>query len=276
MCDYLNEPFDLESEALASAYDEVPYWSFHFGNLILDNVRLKPNTTALDIGFGTGYPLLELSQRLGKGSTVYGIDFWEAAAKRARFKAETLGIENVVFVDGDGADMSFEDEKFDLIVSNVGINNFKDPLTVYRECHRVAKPGAQVAFSTNPTGHMAEFYDVFQETLIRYDLMSVLAEAAAEEKHRDSAEEIGAELTRAGFTVSRILEGRFTWRFADGSAFFNHHVIKRVFVPAWAKIVPEEYRAQIFKKMEKIITKLAARFGEFHVTVPTAYIEAEK
>jgi hypothetical protein len=64
MPDYLHTAFDLADENLASACDEVPFWSFPFGNLMLSNIRLHHDTTALDIGFGTGYPLLELSQRL--------------------------------------------------------------------------------------------------------------------------------------------------------------------------------------------------------------------
>ena len=79
MPDYLNTPFDITDESLASASDEVSVWSYPFGETILANVRLRPGITALDIGFGTGFPLLELAGRLGKTSTVYGIDLWRAA-----------------------------------------------------------------------------------------------------------------------------------------------------------------------------------------------------
>ena len=44
--------------------------------------------TVLDVGFGTGFPLLELAQRLGKSATIYGIDPWEAAHERTHLKMD--------------------------------------------------------------------------------------------------------------------------------------------------------------------------------------------
>jgi arsenite methyltransferase len=63
---YLDTQFDMDSIDLASAYDEVAIWSFPFGEMIFDNLRMRPHMTGLDIGFGTGYPILELADRLGK------------------------------------------------------------------------------------------------------------------------------------------------------------------------------------------------------------------
>lgn len=36
--------------------------------------------------------------------------------------------------------MPFMSDTFDLIVSNLGINNFADPEACFRECARVLKP----------------------------------------------------------------------------------------------------------------------------------------
>lgn len=172
MTDYLKRAsYNWDDPKMAAAYDQLSNWSPYFGELILNHVTLRENITALDVGCGTGYPIIELSQRLGPTSTVYGVDPFKSFLDRARQKAEIYGLQNVIFKDEDATSMSFEENRFDLIVSNVGINNFEDNMEkVFAECFRVAKPGAQIAFTTNPIGHMQEFYDVYQGVLADMDL----------------------------------------------------------------------------------------------------------
>ena len=55
-------------------YDEFPFWSAPFGIKLLDMINYRRGITALDIGFGTGFPLVELAMRLGPTCTVRGID----------------------------------------------------------------------------------------------------------------------------------------------------------------------------------------------------------
>ena len=82
MHDYLVKRVHAGDAALLSAQDDFPLWSAPFGLMLLNHIRLKPKIEALDIGFGSGFPLLELAQRLGNSSTVYGIDPDKAAHER--------------------------------------------------------------------------------------------------------------------------------------------------------------------------------------------------
>lgn len=75
--------FDLNSYKHVELIDELPFWSAPFGIKLLDSIMLKKNMTALDIGFGLGFPLTEIAMRLGKSSKIYGIDPWHTAIKRA-------------------------------------------------------------------------------------------------------------------------------------------------------------------------------------------------
>ena len=162
---FLEFDADLSAPGIIAAYDELPLWSAIFGLLLLEHVPLENVHSALDVGCGTGFPLIELAERLGPHASVHGIDPWSAALARAREKIAARGTANVTVHEGVAAKMPFADETFDLIVSNLGVNNFDDRSGSLRECRRVAKAGATLALTTNLQGHMQEFYDVFDRVL---------------------------------------------------------------------------------------------------------------
>ncbi|MBV9110299.1 MAG: methyltransferase domain-containing protein, partial [Gemmatimonadetes bacterium] len=89
--DWAEEAIDFDDARVVAAYDELPLWSAPFGMLLLDRVPMRRGMTALDVGCGTGFPLLELAQRLGPSCTVHGIDPWRPALARAREKLQQYG-----------------------------------------------------------------------------------------------------------------------------------------------------------------------------------------
>jgi SAM-dependent methyltransferase len=84
---YLN----FDSPENVQFFDELPLWSAPFGVRLFEQIHLRKNITAVDIGSGAGFPLTELAIRLGKSCTVYGIDPWEAAIVRAARQDEVFG-----------------------------------------------------------------------------------------------------------------------------------------------------------------------------------------
>lgn len=277
MTGYLSRPgFDFESRQAAVNYDQQPNWSGYFGEMIFRHMPLKSNLCVLDVGCGTGYPTLELSQRLGASCRIHGIDIWRTALRRAQDKIRGLEVSNVSLSACDAEALCFIDQAFDLIVSNVGINNFGSPEAVFRECCRVAKPDALLAVTTNPRGHMAEFYAHYEATLKDFDLESCLTTLEKHLAQRHSVEAISEQLQRAGFTVTRVLNDAFTWRFLNGTAFLNTFHIVYGFLQGWKAIVPESRRTGVFAHLEARLNAHAETHGEFSVTVPVRYIEARK
>ena len=164
MTDYLSYKFE-DNEAFINTFDELPLWSASFGLLLLKHLELSPNITVLDIGSGAGFPLLELAERLGSSCTLYGIDPWSNANQRAKQKIKDYDITNVNIIESSAESLSFNDNSIDLIVSNLGINNFENPTTVFKECNRVLKKNGKLVLTTNLTGHWKEFYSIFYSTL---------------------------------------------------------------------------------------------------------------
>lgn len=264
---------DFASPKILSAYDELPLWSAMFGLLLLEEVPLAKMTNVLDVGCGTGFPLIELAERLGARAHVHGIDPWTGGLKRAAQKIASRGTPNVTLHEGSAAAMPFADAGFDLIVSNLGVNNFEDRAAAIRECRRVARNGATLALTTNLKGHMHELYEVFAGVL--RDDHDALDRLRAHVEHRATVANVRELLEDGGFTVTRVVEREGMMRFANGTALLNHYFIKLGFLDGWKKAVPGNER-DVFARLRGALDDLASRNGELRLTVPMAYVEAQR
>lgn len=274
--DYLDFAVDLNAPDTVTAVDELPLWSAMFGLLLLRHVPIGPGMHVLDIGCGTGFPLLELAQRLGADAVVYGIDPWEAAIDRAKFKARMWNVRNVDIRQGDAASMPFPDGQFDLIVSNLGLNNFDDQEAVLAECRRVCKVSGRVALATNLQGHMQEFYEVLESTLLEFGNEQAISALKLHIAKRATVAGIAALFAKTGFQLSRVYEESAAMRFADGSALLRHYFIKLGFLDAWKNVVGADEREAVFSRLEANLNKFASERGELALTIPMAYVEGTR
>jgi SAM-dependent methyltransferase len=263
---FLDFEADFSSPQTIAAYDELPLWSAMFGLLLLELVPLVDVTNVLDVGCGTGFPLIELAERLGPRTSVHGVDPWSAGMRRAAEKIALRGTPNVTLHDASAVAMPFADATFDLVVSNLGVNNFDDAPAAIRECRRVARQGATFALTTNLQGHMREVYGMFASVLTDDDARARLD---AHVRHRATIDSVRTLLTNADFEVTRVVEREAVMRFANGTALFHHHFIKLGFLDAWKQIVPGAER----ETFARLVAELDRR-GELRLTIPMAYVES--
>lgn len=262
--DFLDFEADFSSPQILAAYDELPLWSAMFGLLLLEEVPLTNIAAALDVGCGTGFPLIELAERLGPAAEVHGVDVWSPALQRAREKVAARATPNVTIHEASATSMPFPDARFDLIVSNLGVNNFDDRDAAIAECRRVIRPGGTIALTTNPQGHMRELYDVLREVLTSDEERTRLQEHIA---HRATVDGVRQLLEQHRFNVKRVVEREDVMRFANGTALLNHHFIKLGFLDAWKKVVAGNERAVFARLLDRLD-------GELRLTIPMAYVEA--
>ena len=274
---FIKSKFDLSDKETVSIIDELPLWSASFGLKLLDAIKLLPHITALDIGFGLGFPLLEVAQRLGNSSKVYGIDPWKTAIERTQTKIDVLGIENVELIEGVGESIPLPDNSIDLIVSNNGINNVQNLEKVMGECKRIAKKSAQFVATVNLDRTMIEFYDELEKVLIEKDLNESVAKLRKHiyEKRRPLDELINI-FEKNEFKIRNTHNDSFRYRYVDASAMFNHSLIRIAFLDSWLDLVPIDKAEEIFKEVEMRLNKRAKKLGELVLTVPFVLIDAVK
>ena len=270
---YLSFKANFASSDFVTAYDELPLWSAMFGSLLLDEVPLAGVSALLDVGCGTGFPLIELAERLGPAVQAHGIDPWSAGLARAAFKLAVRGTPNVTLHEGSAASMPFDDAGFDLIVSNLGINNFDDRIAAMAECRRVARRGAVLALTTNLRGHMQELYTIFDALLAAHGSEAQRDALQLHVDHRATVDGVHRLLGDSGFAVARTVERSARMRFADGTALLNHHFIKLGFLDGWKSVVAGSERT-MFPLLEEALNDYARRNGGLSLTIPMAYIEA--
>ena len=272
---YLSNDFDLNEYINVS--DECSIWSAPFGLKLLDYIDYKQNISAIDIGFGTGFPLTELALRLGENSTVYGIDPWSNAIARARKKIEYYRITNIKIFEGVAEAIPLKDNSVDLIVSNNGINNVNDINQVIKECSRIIKSGGQFVQTMNLDKSMFEFYGQLEKVLSDLGLKTEieLMKQHIYQKRRPLDETISM-IQKHGFNIKDLEHDQFNYRFSDGTAMLNHYFIRLAFMNSWIKILPENNLEQIFDTIERRLNEQAKMFGSIKLTIPFVMINAVK
>ena len=267
------------AEKMARVYDDeiLPLWSQRFGKMLLRGLVVPPKAMVLDYGCGTGYPSIEVLKRMGDQGRIIAIDPVGALLDVARNKAGSLAGKRIFFrSESLTSKLGFADDVYDLVVSNVALNQVDDPAAVIKEFARVTAPGGRVLVTLPLAGTFAEFHDIYREVLTKGDSHEVLERLEAHISGTPDSDQVLDWFQAAGLEQIEPEVDTFTLLFKTSREFFFAPVIEYIPLSKWKAVAGKGQEMQeIFWHIKESIDAYFSNRA-FEVTVQTGCFRAQK
>jgi ubiquinone/menaquinone biosynthesis C-methylase UbiE len=112
------------------------------GEALVGDLGITEGLKVLDLGCGDGTTAVPAARL---GAEVLGVDIATNLVAAGNARAQSLGLDNCTFQEGDACDLKeLDDERFDLAMSIFGAMFAPRPLDVAKELVRVTRPGGRI------------------------------------------------------------------------------------------------------------------------------------
>lgn len=101
----------------------------------------------LDIGCGAGVDVVIAAHLVGPNGRVWGIDLTSEMVEKARANVDRLGLRHARIALGMSEAIPFDDESFDVVISNGVLNLSPLKEQSYQEIYRVLRAGGRLQFA---------------------------------------------------------------------------------------------------------------------------------
>ena len=174
--DHMEHRFD-NPEQLAKGFDDPARDAWQMPERVIEALGLKPGQAVADIGAGTGYFTVRLAKSTA-APQVYAVDIEKSMVTYVRERAAKEGLTNIVAVQA-SAERSNLPASVDLVLIVDTYHHIGNRVAYFSELRKLMKPSARLAIVDFKKG----------------------APGGPPEEFRFSAEQITAELVKAGFTL---------------------------------------------------------------------------
>lgn len=153
-------------DKVAATYDDLMgRWTRLYLPALLRAAAPRAGQLVLDLATGTGEAALMAADAAGPAGLVVGADLSLPMLRGARAK---VGVRPIRLAAMDGQALACRDEVFDVVISQLGLMFFPDPLAGVRECRRVLRRGGRFAALVWSTLDRVPWLRALAEELVRY------------------------------------------------------------------------------------------------------------
>ena len=187
-------------------------------DILFESIGIPEGRKFLDIGCGAGSTTIRLGGLVSSGASVTGIDISEPMVSFAREKAKA--IDNVEFVLGNAQTYEFGPDKFDGVLSRMGVMFFANPIQAFSNIHSALNRGAFLTFACWAPVEEGELTDLLLRTALKH----------TGKPHNDPGTAVGPDAFNDKEHVKSILS----------SSGFSNLSIKTLKIQSRARMSPEE------------------------------------
>jgi SAM-dependent methyltransferase len=142
LAERLGYPADDLDRIPGEAMESFAGVGYHF-----DLAEIEEGDAVLDLGSGSGTDAFIAALHVGNTGSVTGLDMTDEQLEKSRQLRDGTAMDTVSFEKGYIENLPFEDETFDVVISNGVINLSAEKERVFEEANRVLKPGGRLALS---------------------------------------------------------------------------------------------------------------------------------
>jgi len=177
----------------------VPILFLPWAQILLDTAKPQPGERLLDVACGTGIVARQAAPLVGSQGKVTGVDINPGMLNVARTFAASGGVP-LEWQEGSALSLPFEDNSYNVIVCQQGLQFFPDKLKALQEMLRVLVPGGRVVISVNQSLAHNALYNVFNQAFVQHLGAPALAGPFA----FGDDQQLYALLVEAGFTQAAV------------------------------------------------------------------------
>ncbi len=159
----LDEEGDLYNQ-VSSQFNEITTGFYNSANMeLLKQLRLKPDTRAIELACGTGNLAIEIAKRVPQGKVV-GVDMASQMLVKARSEAEKAGVKNIEFLE----------RNIHELLPNIKVGDFQVGVSCFalfylgcdfllKEFRKLLGEKGQIGITTSSTNSLLEWQPLFME-----------------------------------------------------------------------------------------------------------------
>jgi ubiquinone/menaquinone biosynthesis C-methylase UbiE len=175
-----------------------------WANDLVSRAQLEAGQSVLDVATGLG-PVASLAATVvGAHGRVVASDISAPMLARAAARPKSSGSDVIEYLECSAVALDLEDDSFDVVFCQQGLQFFADRATAVREMRRVVRPNGLVVISTWAADHPLGLFGPIAETLSDMKVDEPYANAYDPASYSMRTSDLGELLTRSGLRDVRV------------------------------------------------------------------------